>query len=154
MIPFCFIHFAFLPFDKRFVRVSVGMVIILSIVIQVSAVFTKIHETSVLRSKIYEETGLHTPHQLISTFHVFTNKLTNHSTQIPASVLIDNTNLIIDLSDFESFYTFNLWPIHALNFLGLQSLCYPISLILLGIVLALLALLFHTSLKLSRTQKL
>jgi hypothetical protein len=130
------------------------MVILLSIVIQVSAVFTKIHETSVLRSKIYEEAGLHTPPQLISNVLVFTHKLSNDSTYISASVLRVDTDSIIDLSEFESFYGFNLWPIHALKFLGLQSLCHPISLILLGIVLALLALLFHSNLKLFRTQKL
>jgi hypothetical protein len=154
IIPFCFIPFAFVPFDKRLVRISVSMVILLSIVIQVSAVFTKIHETSVLRSKIYEEAGLHTPPQLISNVLVFTHKLSNDSTYISASVLRADTDSIIDLSEFESFYVFNLWPIHALKFLGLQSLCHPISLILLGIVLALLALLFHSNLKLFRTQKL
>ena len=113
IIPFCFIPFAFLPFDKKLVRISVSMVILFSLFIQVSAVFTKIHETSVLRSKIYEETGLHTPPQLISTFHVFTHKLSNDSTHIPASVLGVDTDSIIDFSNFESFYGFNLWPIHA-----------------------------------------
>jgi len=154
IIPFCFIPFAFLPFDKRFVRVSVSMVILLSLVIQVSAVFTKIHETSVLRSKIYEDTRLHTPPQLISTFHVFTNKLTNASTQIPASALGADTDSIIDLSNFESFYGFNLWPIHALKFLGLQSLCYPLSLILLGTVISLVVLLFYSNFKHYRNQQL
>ena len=151
IIPFCFIPFAFLPFNKKLVRISVGIVILLSLVIQVSAVFTKIHETSVLRSKIYEETGLHTPPQLISTFHVFTNKLINDSSHIPASVLGVDADSIIDLSDFESFYGFNLWPIHALKFLSLQSLCYPLSLILLGIVIALVALLFHSNSKIYKT---
>jgi len=154
IIPFCFIPFAFLPFDKKLVRISVGMVILLSLIIQVPAVFTKIHETSVLRNKIYEDTGLHSPPQLISTFHVFTNKLTNDSTQIPASSLGADTDSIIDLSDFESFYGFNLWPVHTLKFLGLQSLCYPLSLILLGTVLALSALLFYSNFKQYRNQQL
>ena len=154
IIPFCFIPFAFVPIEKNLVRISVCAVIVMSIVIQIAAVFTKIHETSVLRSKIYEEAGLHTPPQLISNVLVFTHKLSNDSTYISASVLRVDTDSIIDLSEFESFYGFNLWPIHALKFLGLQSLCHPISLILLGIVLALLALLFHSNLKLFRTQKL
>jgi len=154
IIPFCFIPFAFLPFDKRLVRISVGMVILLSLVIQVSTVFTKIHETSVLRSKIYEETGLHTPPQLISTFHVFTHKLSNDSTHVPASVLGVDTDSIIDFSNFESFYGFNLWPIHALKFLGLQSLCYPLSLILLGTVLLVVVLLFHSNFMQYRNQQL
>ena len=152
IIPFCFIPFAFLPFDKKLVRISVGLVILLSLIIQVSAVFTKIHETSVLRSKIYEETGLHTPPQLISTFHVFTYKLTNDSTQMPASVLGADTDSIIGLSDFESFYGFNLWPVHTLKFLGLKSLCYSLSLTLLVTVVALLALLFHSNFKHYRNQ--
>jgi len=154
IIPFCFIPFAFLPFNKKLVRISVGMVILISLVIQVSAVFTKIHETSVLRNKIYEETGLHTPPQLISTFHVFTNKLINDSSHIPASVLGVDTDSIIDLSDFESFYGFNLWLIHALKFLSLQSLCYPLSLILFGIVIALVALLFLSNVKIHKNQQL
>jgi hypothetical protein len=154
IIPFCFIPLAFLPFDKKLVRISVGLVILLSLVIQVSAVFTKIHETSVLRSKIYEETGLHTPPQLISTFHVFKYKLTNDSTQMPASVLGADTNSIIGLSDFESFYGFNLWPVHTLKFLGLQSQCYSLSLTLLVTVVALLALLFHSNFKHYRNQQL
>jgi len=154
IIPFCFIPFAFLPFDKKLVRISVSMVILFSLFIQVSAVFTKIHETSVLRSKIYEETGLHTPPQLISTFHVFTHKLSNDSTHIPASVLGVDTDSIIDLSNFESFYGFNLWPIHALKFLGLQSLCYPLSLTHLGTVLSLVVLLFYSNFKQYRNQQL
>jgi hypothetical protein len=152
IIPFCFIPFAFLPFDKKLVRISVGMVILLSIVIQVTAVFTKIHETSVLRSKIYEDTGLHTPPQLISTFHLFTHKLSNDSKYISASVLAVNSDSIIELSNFESFYGFNLWPVHFLKFLGLQSLCYPLSLILLGIVIALVALLIHLNIKIYSNQ--
>ena len=154
IIPFCFIPFAFLPFDKKLVKISVGIVILFSLVIQVSAVFTKIHETSVLRSKIYEETGLQTPPQLISTFHVFTNKLTNDSTQIPASVLGVDTDSIIDLSSFESFYGFNLWLLHTLKFFGLQSHGYPLSLILFGIVLALVVLLFYSNFKQYRNQQL
>jgi hypothetical protein len=154
IIPFCFIPFAFLPFDKKLVRISMGIVILLSLVIQASAVFTKVHETSVLRSKIYEETGLHTPPQLISTFHVFTYKLTNDSTQIPASVLGADTDSIIGLSDFESFYGFNLWPVHTLKFLGLQSHCYPLSLTLLVTVLTLLAILLHSNFKQYRNQQL
>ena len=154
IIPFCFIPVAFLPFDKKLIRISVGMVILISLVIQVSAVFTKIHETSVLRSKIYEETGLHTPPQLISTFHLFTHKLSNNSTYISASVLGVDSDSITDLSDYESFYGFNLWPIHALKFLSLQSLCYPLSLILLGIVIALVALLFLSNVKIHKNQQL
>ena len=154
IIPFCFIPFAFLPFEKKLVRISVCAVIIMSIVIQIAAVFTKIHETSVLRSKIYEETGLHTPPQLISNILVFTHKLSNDSAYISASVLRVDTDSIIDLSEFESFYGFNLWPIHALKFLELQSLCYPLSLTLLGIVLALLAIQFLSNSKLFQTQKL
>lgn len=154
IIPFCFIPFAFLPFDKKLVRISMGIVILLSLVIQASAVFTKFHETSVLRSKLYEETGLHTPPQLISTFHVFTYKLTNDSTQIPASVLGADTDSIIGLSDFESFYGFNLWPVHTLKFLGLQSHCYPLSVTLLVTVVALLAILFHSNFKQYRNQQL
>ena len=88
------------------------MVILLSSVIQTATVFTKIHETSVLRSKIYEETEQHTPPQLISTIHVFTHKLWNDSRYIPSSVLGVDTDSIIDLSDFESFYGLNIWPVH------------------------------------------
>jgi hypothetical protein len=154
IIPFCFIPFAFLPFDKKLVRISVGMVILLSIVIQVSAVFTKIHETSVLRSKIYEETEQYTPPQLISTIHVFTHKLWNDSKYIPSSVLSVDSDSIIDLSDFDSFYGFNVWPVHFLKFLGLESLCYPLSLIFFGIVIALVVLLFHSIKKVYRNQQL
>jgi hypothetical protein len=142
IIPFCFLPFAFLPFDKKIVRISVGMVILLSIVIQISAVFTKIHETSVLRSKIYEETGLHTPPQLISTFHLFIHKLSNDSTYISASVLAVDSDSITDLSDYESFYGFNLWPVHFCKFLGFSSLIHLLSVTIFFFIISILILLF------------
>jgi hypothetical protein len=142
IIPFCFIPFAFLPFNKKLVRIFVGMVILLSSVIQATAVFTKNHEITVLRSKIYEETEQHTPPQLISSIHVFTHKLWNDSRYTPSSVLGVDTDSIIDLSDFESFYGLNIWPVHFCKFLGFSSLIHLLSVTIFFSIISILILLF------------
>jgi hypothetical protein len=145
---------AFVPFHSKIRHLTLIIVAVLSCVIQISSVCTKTHEVSVLRNEIHLQTNLSTSSQLPSTLRLFWHKLINDSTIVPAFAIGVSSKQSFDLSSYESFYGFNLWPIHALKFIGLQSLCYPLSLILLVIVLALVALLFHLNFKQYRNQQL
>lgn len=154
ILPLLFMPLAFVPFHSKLRHLTLIIVAVFSCVIQISSVCTKTHEVSVLRNEIRSQTKLSTSSQLPSTLRLFWHKLTNNSKIVPASAIGVSSDKNYDLSSYESFYGFNLWPIHALKFIGLQSLCYPLSLILLVIVLALLALLFHSNFKQHRNQQL
>ena len=153
ILPLLVLPLAFVSFDRKLAQLALMIAAVFSCVVQISSVCTKTHEISVLRNEIYSQTKLVPPPQLPSTVRLFWHKLSNHSTVVPASALGVSSHESFDLSSYESFHGFNLWPIHALKFIGLQSLCYPLSLILLVIVLALVVLLFHSNFKQYRNQQ-
>ena len=138
ILPLFLLPIAFLQVKTRATRFGLWGIAGLSILIQVTAACTKIHECSVLRNKIWEETAVHTPNQLPSTLRLFAHKITNGGTAYRASVLGVESNVVIDLSDYDSFRGFNLWPVHAVKFLGFPSAIRPIGLLLLAGIVALL----------------
>jgi hypothetical protein len=138
ILPLFLLPIAFLQVKTRATRFGLWGIAGLSILIQVTAACTKIHECSVLRNKIWEETAVRTPNQLPSTLRLFAHKITNGGTAYRASVLGVESNVVIDLNDYNSFRGFNLWPVHAVKFLGFPSAIRPIGLLLLAGIVALL----------------
>jgi len=139
ILPLFLLPIAFLQVKTRATRFGLWGIAGLSILIQVTAACTKIHECSVLRNKIWAETAVHTPNQLPSTLRLFAHKITNGGTAYRASVLGVESNVIIDLSDYDSFRGFNFWPVHAVKFLGFPGAIRPIGLLLLAGIVALLS---------------
>jgi hypothetical protein len=138
ILPLFLLPIAFLQVKTRATRFGLWGIAGLSILIQVTAACTKIHECSVLRNQIWAETAVHTPNQLPSTLRLFAHKITNGGTAYRASVLGVESDVVIDLSDYDSFHGFNLWPVHAVKFLGVPSAIRPIGLLLLAGIVALL----------------
>ena len=138
ILPLILIPLAFIPLRNLIIQTLFWPLLFLSVGIQVTAVCTKTHEISLLRSEIHSQTGLATSPQLISTVRLFFHKIENDSTKIPASSLGIKSNKSFDFSDFESFYGLNLWPVHSLKFLGMQKKCYLMSWTLLSLIVAML----------------
>lgn len=135
ILPLLLLPIAFIPIGNKFIKFVLLTVAFFSCIIQISTVCTKDLEVSVLRTEIYAQTNLITPPQLPSTLSLFIHKLKNNSTQTPASVLGISSNKSFDFSSYESFYGLNLWPIHALKFLGFQHICFATSWALLILII-------------------
>lgn len=138
ILPLLMLPLAFIPNRKKLKQLFLLLLIPISLIIQFSAVCVKTHEVSVLRTEIHSRTKLDTPSQLPSTIRLFWHKLTNDSTVIPASALGVSSRESFDLSSYESFHGFNLWPVHGLKFLGLQHICFAFSWGLLALIIAIL----------------
>ena len=144
IIPIFFIPFAFVSIKSFYSKSILFVLTISSAWIQIAATFTKTHECSVLRNEITASTSLITPNQLPSTLCLFLHKLGDATPCYPVSILGVSSENIIDLSSYESFVGLNLWPIHALKFLGKNSLCYSSSLVILALIIAIIALLLYS----------
>lgn len=138
-----FIPFAFVSIKSRTSKAILLFLTLASGGIQLVAACTKTHECSVLRAQITSTTELGTPNQLPSTIYLFFHKLADAHPRYPASVLGVSSENIIDLSSHDSFVGLNLWPIHALKFLGQNSLCHGGSMAMLALLIAILSLLFN-----------
>lgn len=143
ILPILFIPFAFVPIKSLASKAILVFLTLASGGIQLATACTKTHECSVLRDQITTTTNLGTPNQLPSTIYLFFHKLTDAQPRYPASVLGVSSEKIIDLSSYDSFVGVNLWPIHALKFLGQDSLCHVASLTMLALLVAIMSLLLY-----------
>ena len=153
ILPIIFIPFAFVSIKSRASKAILLFLTLASGGIQLTAACTKTHECSILRDKITSTTELSTPNQLPSTLCLFLHKLGDATPRYPASVLGVSSENIIDLSSYDSFVGLNLWPIHALNFLGQNSLCHSGSLAMLALLIAIMSLLLYKHLTPALTRK-
>ena len=153
ILPIFFIPFAFVPIKSRASKAILLFLTLASSGIQLAAACTKTHECSVLRNQIATTTNLGTPNQLPSTLCLFLHKLGDATPRYPASVLGVSSENIIDLSSYDSFVGLNLWPIHALKFLGQNSLCHGGSLAMLILLIAIMSLLLYKYLIPALTEK-
>ena len=146
ILPLILLPLAFLPMTKIYNQLILSIFIVSSLVIQFSTVCTKTHEASVLCAEIHSQTKLTTPPQLPATLRLYWYKLNSDSKNIPASTIGVSSNKCIDLSNYESFYAFNLWPIHALKFFGHNSYCYRGSLAMVTLLVIIIFFLFQRNL--------
>ena len=143
ILPIFFIPFAFVSIKSRTSKTILLFLSLASGGIQLVAACTKTHECSVLRDQITSTTEIGTPNQLPSTIYLFFHKLTDGHQRYPASTLGVSSENVIDLSSYDSFIGLNLWPIHALKFLGQNSLCHGGSIVMLTLLISILSLLFY-----------
>ena len=153
ILPIIFIPFAFVSIKSPASKSILLFLTLASSGIQLAAACTKTHECSVLRNQIATTTNLGTPNQLPSTLCLFLHKLGDATPRYPASVLGVSSENIIDLSSYGSFVGLNLWPIHALKFLGQNSLCHGGSLAMLTLLIAIMSLLLYKHLIPALTEK-
>ena len=122
ILPLLMIPFAFLNLGRKRTRVGLWLLVPLSILmLQLPAVSTKTHEYSVLAQKINDGTAQDVPPQLPGTLFLFFAKLSRSEPIYLASEIGIRSEMKISLLEFDSFYGFNFWPVHLMNFLGIQS---------------------------------
>lgn len=143
IIPIFFIPFIFVPIKSYSAKLILLSLSILSCTIQLAASCSKTHECSILRQETKPFSKLATPNQLPSTLLIFMHKLKDARPSYSTSLLGDPSSRIIDLTSFESFFGLNLWPIHALKFLGFAPLCHKASLVMIILIMAIISLLFY-----------
>lgn len=120
ILPLLMLPLAFLNFKSHGTRFFLWLLVPISVLIQLATVSTKIHECSVLRNKITQATSLKTPNQLPSTLRLFTSKLFHSEPIYAASEIGVTSEKQISLLEFDSFYGFNFWPVHLLNYMKLK----------------------------------
>jgi hypothetical protein len=135
ILPVLFIPIIFVKLGKHTLPLVVLGLALPSFFIQFSAVLTKTHECSVIRMKVEESTSLYMENQLPSTLRLFIHKLSKGGTKVQASDIGVESEAILDLSDYESFHGFNLWPVHAAKYFGHPRLVRPIGIFLVIILL-------------------
>lgn len=153
ILPIIFIPFIFVSIKSRASKAILLFLTLASGGIQLAAACTKTHECAVLRDQITSTTELSIPNQLPSNICLFLHKLTDAQPRYPASLLGVSSENIIDLSSYESFVGLNLWTIHALKFLGQDSLCHFASLSMLALIVIIMSFLLCKHLIAALTRK-
>jgi hypothetical protein len=116
--------------------------LLLSIFIQFSASFTKIHEIIEIKLKIQELTEESPSSQLYRGVDLFIHKLKTSKAEYPVSNFGIQRTQTINLTEYNTFHGFNLWVVHLLNHLGLKDYSYLAGIILLSITIILCIALF------------
>ena len=135
--------FAFLNFKLPGIRLALLLLVPISVLIQLASVATKIHECSVLRNEIARITNLETPNQLPSTLRLFKSKLFQSEPIYAASEIGVPSDKLISLLEFDSFYGFNFWPVHLLNYLKLDSAIAFAGNLILFVISGIIGFLFY-----------
>jgi hypothetical protein len=143
IIPLLMLPLAFLNFKLPGTRFALWLLVSVSVLIQLATVATKIHECSVLRNEITQATGLETPNQLPSTLRLFTSKLFHSEPIYAASEVGVPSDERISLLKFDSFYGFNFWPVHLLNYLKLDSAIAFAGNFILIVIFGIIGFLFY-----------
>lgn len=143
ILPLLLIPLTFINLKNAFARNALIISAFISTILQLISATTKTHECAVLRSQITELTGFHTPSQLPSTIRIFSHKIFHNSPIYQVSTLGGKSDLVIDMSSYESFHGLNLWLVHLFNFLNLSEYTHPVSLILLVTIVVILCHLLY-----------
>ena len=143
IIPLLMLPFAFLNFKLPGIRLALLLLVPISVLIQLASVATKIHECSVLRNEIARITNLETPNQLPSTLRLFKSKLFQSEPIYAASEIGVPSDKRISLLEFDSFYGFNFWPVHLLNYLKLDSAIAFAGNLILFVISGIIGFLFY-----------
>ena len=143
IVPLLIFPLAFMSLNSLGTKLAFWFLIITSFFIQLAAISTKIHESSVLRDQLFLTTKLSAPNQLVTTVNLFTSKIFQTKPVYKASDFGLKSSEKIDLSKFNSFYGFNFWPVHLFNFLKLHFAIGFVGNFVLFWLLFLAALMFY-----------
>lgn len=141
--PLLLIPVAFIPIKNYISKIILIFVTLISVLIQFSASFTKIHEIIEIKLKIQELTGQPSDNQLLRGIKLFFHKLTTPEAKYLASDFGTQSTEIINLTIYNSFDGFNLWIVHFLNHLGLKPFSYWAGIIVLSFSILMCITLFR-----------
>jgi hypothetical protein len=127
IVPLLFIPCAYLNLEKLRERFTFFTLLIISIFIQFSGVFTKVNEVNEIKLRLSELSGIMTDNQLLIGLKLFFLKLFTNNSQYNSCDFGSNSSTLFDLKDFESFNGFNIWILHLIKYFN-----YKIDLNLLG----------------------
>ena len=140
--PFFFIPFAFVPIKSRASKAILLFSNSWQVGFSCPLLVRKLTSAPYFGTKSPPPQTLALPNQLPqpSAFSYISSQTPNRVIRLSSGVSSEN---IIDLSSYDSFVGLNLWPIHALKFLGQNSLCHGGSLAMLALLIAIMSLLLY-----------
>ena len=142
IIPLLLLPLTFIPCKNFFTKMLLFSVLLVSIFIQFSASFTKIHEIIEIKLKIQEITEESPSSQLYRSVDLFIHKLKTSKAEYPVSNFGVQGAQTINLTEYDTFHGFNLWIVHLLNHAGLRTLSYGAGVTVLFITIFLCIALF------------
>jgi hypothetical protein len=146
IVPLLLLPMVFLKIDKVWKKILLFLTLTASTIIQLVGSFTKIHEIIEIKVRIKELTDQNPESQLWRAIDLFFLKIKSPNAEYLASSFgVENTE-VINLTSFSTFHGFNLWFVHLLNHIGLNTYSHYAGILLLLIILALCLLLFRISL--------
>lgn len=141
ILPLIFLFITNVNFSQKKQKYSFIIVFAISFTIQISGTFTKIHEIKEVQNFIKLESKNIEPNQLITGLFLMKEKFKNNKPIYSISRFTDNDSKLIDLSSFNTFHGFNIWPVHFFNYLGYTAISYLVGLFIFIIVTFLLLVL-------------
>lgn len=146
IVPLLLLPMVFLKIDKVWKKILLFLTLTASTIIQLVGSFTKIHEIIEIKVRIKELTDQNPESQLWRAIDLFFLKIKSPNAEYLASSFgVENTE-VINLTSFSTFHGFNLWFVHLLNHIGLNTYSHYAGILLLLIILALCLSLFRISL--------
>jgi hypothetical protein len=142
IIPLLFLPFVFLKFDSLLSKIFLSLSLLVSLIIQFTGSFTKIHEIILIKIEIHDLVGQNPHSQLLRGVELFYHKLKSADAEYLVSEFGIISTEIINFTNYDTFYGFNLWVVHLLNHLGLKDYSYLAGIILLSITIILCIALF------------
>lgn len=124
ILPLLVIPIVFFPFNKLLNKMLLFPLVIVSMIIQFTGSFTKIHEIIEINLKIQEVTDHPASKQLYRGLDLFIHKLKTPRAEYPISNFGVQESQTINLTEYDTFHGFNLWIVHLLNHAGLRTLSY------------------------------
>ena len=134
ILPLIFLFITNVTFSKKIQKYSFIIVFAISFTIQTSGTFTKIHEIKEVQNFIKLKSENKEPNQLITGLFLMVDKFKKNKPIYNTSHFTENDSKLIDLSSFNTFHGFNLWPVHFFNYLGYKSISYLVGLFIFIIV--------------------
>ena len=114
IVPVICILWSFIEWKNLYHRQVFLMLLCISIPVQIIAISLKTHEWSVLSFEFSDHPDpFYKPNELIGSVLLFKEKLTNSSGIYNANYFVPEHSHQINLANYDSFYGFNYWFVHA-----------------------------------------
>ena len=150
IVPLLLLPMVFLKIDKVWMKILLFLTLFGSMIVQLVGSFTKIHEIIEIKVRIKELTDQNPDSQLWRAIDLFFLKIKSPNAEYLASSFGVESTEVINLTSFSTFHGFNLWFVHLLNHIGLNTYSHYAGILLMLIILALCFSLFRIFLTNSR----
>lgn len=143
IIPLLLLPLVFIKFDRMLNKILFSMTLLLSMIIQFSGTFTKIHEIILIELRIQEFYDQIPNSQLLRGIKLFFHKLKSPNAEYLVSNFGAQGSEVINISNYDTFYGFNLWCTHLLKHFGFVKYSYLAGVLNLCTTIALCFALFR-----------